>query len=494
MHHLVERGGAEHGELRRGQGGAGREARAPRPAGTSRRACRRRAPRPAAPFAPGLDALDGHACRPARSAGSHPARPVRSPRPVRRHAREFAEQPHRRSRSSGQQPAVPVLGPASLHQRRRRAQPGNGLVPDLPRPRLPARASSCVVLVPLLELRGEVAGTPFVAAPRRASSRGLRRSRSALQGSSTKPARERLLTNGLTPGKFSGIFALLRASVGETMLRRTSSARFWSSVCMPTLLPVWIDEYICATLFSRIRLRMAGVPIIISCAATRPSPSLVLQQRLRDHGAAAIRTASRAPCPFRPPGTRRRYGRSSWRRRRGVQGAEHQVAGFGGGQRQADRLQVAHLADQDARPGLRAAPSAARWRSDSVCGPISRWLIRHFFDSWTNSIGSSMVRMWPYSFSLMWLTIAASVVDLPEPVGPVTSTRPRGCQRAARRRSSGAFELFEREHLRRNRPEHGAGAAVLDEGVDAEARQVGNREREVAPPASPRSTCAGRRS
>jgi hypothetical protein len=29
-------------------------------------------------------------------------------------------------------------------------------------------------------------------------------------------------------------------------------------------------------------------------------------------------------------------------------------------------------------------------------------------------------------FSLMWLTIAASVVDLPEPVGPVTSTRPRG--------------------------------------------------------------------
>jgi hypothetical protein len=37
-----------------------------------------------------------------------------------------------------------------------------------------------------------------------------------------------------------------------------------------------------------------------------------------------------------------------------------------------------------------------------------------------------MVRMWPSSFSLMWLTIAASVVDLPEPVGPVTSTMPRG--------------------------------------------------------------------
>ncbi len=37
-----------------------------------------------------------------------------------------------------------------------------------------------------------------------------------------------------------------------------------------------------------------------------------------------------------------------------------------------------------------------------------------------------MVRMWPSSVSFLWLTIAASVVDLPEPVGPVTSTTPRG--------------------------------------------------------------------
>ena len=38
--------------------------------------------------------------------------------------------------------------------------------------------------------------------------------------------------------------------------------------------------------------------------------------------------------------------------------------------------------------------------NDSVIGPTSRWLIRHFLDSCTNSIGSSTVRMWPYSFSL----------------------------------------------------------------------------------------------
>ena len=32
---------------------------------------------------------------------------------------------------------------------------------------------------------------------------------------------------------------------------------------MPIDWPVWIDEYICATLFSRIRLRIAGVPIMM---------------------------------------------------------------------------------------------------------------------------------------------------------------------------------------------------------------------------------------
>ena len=41
---------------------------------------------------------------------------------------------------------------------------------------------------------------------------------------------------------------------------------------MPAFWPVWIAEYICATLSSRIRLRMAGVPTMISQAAVRPPP------------------------------------------------------------------------------------------------------------------------------------------------------------------------------------------------------------------------------
>jgi hypothetical protein len=79
----------------------------------------------------------------------------------------------------------------------------------------------------------------------------------------------------------------------------------------------------------------------------------------------------------------------------------------------------------------------------------------------------------------MWLTIAASVVDLPEPVGA-------GHQHDAARLVGDLGEdlrrvqFLERQHLGGNGPQHGAGAAVLVEGVDAEARQVGDREREVA--------------
>ena len=138
------------------------------------------------------------------------------------------------------------------------------------------------------------------------------------------------------------------------------------------------------------------------------------------------------------------------------------------------RISPTRITSGSSRSALRSA-----LENDSVCGPTSRWLIRHFFDSCTNSIGSSMVRMWPCSFSLMWLTIAASVVDLPEPVGPVTSTMPRGWS-AISREDLRRLQVLERQDLRRDGPHHRRRAALLHEGVDAEARQVRHREREVA--------------
>ena len=41
-------------------------------------------------------------------------------------------------------------------------------------------------------------------------------------------------------------------------------------------------------------------------------------------------------------------------------------------------------------------------------------------------MGSSIVMMWSLRVLLMWSIMAASVVDLPLPVGPVTRIRPRG--------------------------------------------------------------------
>jgi hypothetical protein len=43
---------------------------------------------------------------------------------------------------------------------------------------------------------------------------------------------------------------------------------------------------------------------------------------------------------------------------------------------------------------------------------------------WRYSIGSSMVMMWTALSWLILLMMAARVVDLPEPVGPVTRTMP----------------------------------------------------------------------
>ena len=66
--------------------------------------------------------------------------------------------------------------------------------------------------------------------------------------------------------------------------------------------------------------------------------------------------------------------------------------------------------------------------NDSVCTRTSRWLTRHFLWRCTNSIGSSTVRIWAWRSQLIRSTIAASVVDFPDPVGPVTSTSPRSAR------------------------------------------------------------------
>jgi hypothetical protein len=60
-----------------------------------------------------------------------------------------------------------------------------------------------------------------------------------------------------------------------------------------------------------------------------------------------------------------------------------------------------------------------------VSRPTSRWLTIDFLFENRNSIGSSMVRMWPVTCWLRHSIIDASVVLLPVPVAPTIRIRPR---------------------------------------------------------------------
>ena len=92
-----------------------------------------------------------------------------------------------------------------------------------------------------------------------------------------------------------------------------------------------------------------------------------------------------------------------------------------------------------------------------------------------------MVMMCSSRVSLISSIIAASVVDLPEPVGPVTSTKPRGflAKLVDDRRQA---ELLDRHRLGRDQAEGGAERAALEVGVDAEAADARDRVGEVELP------------
>ena len=79
-----------------------------------------------------------------------------------------------------------------------------------------------------------------------------------------------------------------------------------------------------------------------------------------------------------------------------------------------------------------------------------------------------MVRMCPLRRELMSSIIAASVVDLPEPVFPVTRMSPLLARHSVWH-GLGQVELLHRQRLRRNGTHDGAHAVELPHDVDAEA-------------------------
>src|SRR5574341_1050749 len=248
------------------------------------------------------------------------------------------------------------------------------------------------------------------------------------------------------PAKLSLLAALPRASPIETTLRRTSSCRFWSSVCMPSCAPVWIAEYICATLFSRIRLRIAGVPIMISCAATRPLPSLVFSSACeitaRKDSESIARTIS-----FSAAGNTSTI--------RSIVFAAQ------------DRVRVL------ARRGPEGVRERQRVRPDLALVDEAFLRLVHELDRVLHGENVAVL-------------VLVDVVDHRRQRRRLARAgRPGDEHEAARVLGDGGedlrcVQLLEAQHLGRDRPHHGGGAALLHERVDAEPREPRHREREVA--------------
>ena len=93
-------------------------------------------------------------------------------------------------------------------------------------------------------------------------------------------------------------------------------------------------------------------------------------------------------------------------------------------------------------------------------------------------MGSSMVIMCSSRSLLILSSMAASVVDFPEPVGPVTSTRPRGLSQSPLT-TVGKPKRVEALDLPGNGTKNGADGAALIEHVAAKARQVLKSEGKV---------------
>ena len=79
---------------------------------------------------------------------------------------------------------------------------------------------------------------------------------------------------------------------------------------------------------------------------------------------------------------------------------------------------------------------------------------------------------------LMWSTMAASVVVFPEPVGPVTSTKPR-CSSANLVTTGGRPSSVAVQRARQHTPEDETGRTTLAKGVTTEPAQAVGRKREV---------------
>src|SRR5215470_16666924 len=205
--------------------------------------------------------------------------------------------------------------------------------------------------------------------------------------------------------------------------RFVRSASDWFIVCMPNFWPVAIAEYTWWIFSSRMRLRMAGVAVMISSAITRPPPTFgmsVCESTPSSTSASCART-----CACWAVGNTSMIRFIVWAHELvcRVPNVRWPVSAI---------VSAAAIVSRSRISPTRTTSGSCRridlsaFVKDCVSAKTSRWLTRHDLCGWTNSIGSSIVMMWSWRSLLILSIMAASVVDLPEPVGPVTRISPFG--------------------------------------------------------------------
>ena len=191
---------------------------------------------------------------------------------------------------------------------------------------------------------------------------------------------------------------------------------------MPDPPPVWIALGSWNVFASRIRPATLGVVRRISHAATRPRPS----RRGRSVWEMTAFSESAIICGSAPCWS----GGNALMIRSTVEDAvvvcsvastrwPVSAAVIASAIVSRSRISPTRMTSGSSRSDCRSARAKER-----ECAGISRWLTSASLFAWTYSIGSSMVRMWHRSVSLIRSTRAASVVVLPQPAGPVTRMRP----------------------------------------------------------------------
>ncbi|MNI51946.1 hypothetical protein D3C73_1066980 [compost metagenome] len=160
-----------------------------------------------------------------------------------------------------------------------------------------------------------------------------------------------------------------------------------------------------------------------------------------------------------------------FRRRRGVQRAEHQMAGFGRGQRQANGFQIAHLPHQD---HIRVFPQCRTQGGGETTGiTMDFTLIDQAFARLVNELDGV------FDGEDVVMTMGIEVIDHRRQRGGLAGTGRAGYQHQATGSVGHLAEhvahaqFIHALHFRRDGAKHRARATVLVEHIDPKTRHAG---------------------